>query len=90
MADLFDRTMVEEGFIRPHPTFQVLPTSGYRLTEHAYAEIIQGLGIALKCKATKAQFDSCVGVHPSAAEEWVTMGSATRRVSGMGSTAVPP
>ena len=54
------------------------------------AEIIQGLGIALKCKATKAQFDSCVGVHPSAAEEWVTMGSATRRVSGMGSTAVPP
>ena len=43
MADLFDRTMVEEGIIRPHPPFQVLPTSGYRLTEHAYAEIIQGL-----------------------------------------------
>jgi hypothetical protein len=42
------------------------------------AEIVQGLGIALKCNATKAQFDSCVGVHPSAAEEWVTMTSATR------------
>jgi glutathione reductase (NADPH) len=37
------------------------------------AEIIQGIGIALKCGATKAQFDSTVGVHPSLAEEIVTM-----------------
>ncbi len=36
-------------------------------------EIIQGLGIALKCGATKAQFDATVGIHPSAAEEFVTM-----------------
>jgi glutathione reductase (NADPH) len=42
------------------------------------AEIIQGLGIAFKCGATKAQFDSTVGVHPSAAEEWVTMSTAAR------------
>jgi glutathione reductase (NADPH) len=37
------------------------------------AEIIQAVGIALKCGATKAQFDSTVGVHPSLAEEIVTM-----------------
>ena len=37
------------------------------------AEIIQAVGIALKCKATKAQFDATVGVHPSLAEEIVTM-----------------
>ena len=37
------------------------------------AEIIQGLGIALKCGATKAQFDTTVGIHPTAAEEYVTM-----------------
>ncbi len=37
------------------------------------AEIVQGLGIALKCGATKAQFDATVGIHPSAAEEFVTM-----------------
>ncbi len=37
------------------------------------AEIIQGLGIAIKCGATKAQFDATVGIHPSAAEEFVTM-----------------
>nr|DAD37002.1 TPA_asm: hypothetical protein HUJ06_007643 [Nelumbo nucifera] len=44
-------------------------------------EIIQGIAIALKCEATKAQFDSTVGIHPSAAEEFVTMRSVTRRVS---------
>ena len=36
-------------------------------------EIVQGLGIALKCGATKSQFDATVGIHPSAAEEFVTM-----------------
>ncbi|KAG6428198.1 hypothetical protein SASPL_112449 [Salvia splendens] len=46
------------------------------------AEIMQGIAIALKCGATKAQFDSTVGIHPSAAEEFVTMRSVTRRVSG--------
>ncbi|XP_057809676.1 glutathione reductase, cytosolic-like isoform X2 [Salvia miltiorrhiza] len=45
------------------------------------AEIMQGIAIALKCGATKAQFDSTVGIHPSAAEEFVTMRSVTRRVS---------
>jgi glutathione reductase (NADPH) len=36
-------------------------------------EIIQGLAIAVKCGATKKQFDQTVGIHPSAAEEFVTM-----------------
>ncbi len=36
-------------------------------------EIIQGLAVALKAGATKAQFDSTVGIHPTAAEEFVTM-----------------
>jgi len=37
------------------------------------AEIIQGFAVALTCGATKAQFDATVGIHPSAAEEFVTM-----------------
>jgi len=37
------------------------------------AEIVQGLAIALKCGATKAQFDATIGIHPTAAEEFVTM-----------------
>jgi glutathione reductase (NADPH) len=36
-------------------------------------EIIQVVGIAIKMKATKAQFDSVMAVHPTAAEELVTM-----------------
>lgn len=36
-------------------------------------EIVQGLAVALKCGATKAQFDQTVGIHPTAAEEFVTM-----------------
>jgi glutathione reductase (NADPH) len=36
-------------------------------------EIIQGLAIALKCRATKAQFDATIGIHPTTAEEFVTM-----------------
>ena len=41
------------------------------------AEIIQGLAVALTAGATKAQFDETVGLHPSAAEEFVTMYQAT-------------
>ena len=36
-------------------------------------EIIQGIGIALKAGATKAVFDSTIGIHPTSAEEFVTM-----------------
>lgn len=36
-------------------------------------EIIQGIGIALKAGATKEVFDSTIGIHPTAAEEFVTM-----------------
>jgi glutathione reductase (NADPH) len=38
-------------------------------------EIIQGVAIAMKCGATKAQFDATTGIHPSSAEEFVTMRS---------------
>ena len=36
-------------------------------------EIVQGLAIALKAGATKRDFDETIGVHPTAAEEFVTM-----------------
>ncbi|MCI8211477.1 glutathione reductase [Pseudomonas sp. S25] len=42
-------------------------------------EIIQGLAIALKAGATKRQFDDTVGVHPTLAEEFVTMRSPVDR-----------
>jgi glutathione reductase (NADPH) len=36
-------------------------------------EIVQGFAVALVCGATKAQFDATIGIHPTAAEELVTM-----------------
>jgi len=36
-------------------------------------EIMQGLGVALKSGATKQVFDDTLGIHPTAAEEFVTM-----------------
>ncbi|MBV8360436.1 MAG: glutathione-disulfide reductase [Deltaproteobacteria bacterium] len=55
----------------------VEPKSGRVIGAHMLGpdagEIIQGLAIALKCGATKAQFDATIGIHPTAAEEFVTM-----------------
>lgn len=41
-------------------------------------EIIQGIAVAIKAGATKADFDSTIGIHPTVAEEFVTMREATR------------
>ncbi|MGD9600406.1 MAG: glutathione-disulfide reductase [Gammaproteobacteria bacterium] len=41
-------------------------------------EIIQGFAVALKAGARKRDFDATIGIHPSAAEEFVTMRDATR------------
>ncbi len=39
-------------------------------------EIVQGFAVAIKCGATKADFDATIGIHPTAAEEFVTMRDA--------------
>ena len=36
-------------------------------------EMLQGFGVAMKMGATKADFDSCIAIHPTAAEEFVTL-----------------
>ena len=41
-------------------------------------EIVQGFAVALKCGATKAQFDATVAIHPTTAEEFVTMREPVR------------
>jgi hypothetical protein len=41
MSDVLDQAMVEDGLIAPHPRYKVSPTSGYRLLESAYAELIR-------------------------------------------------
>jgi glutathione reductase (NADPH) len=39
-------------------------------------EIIQGFAVALKCGATKSHFDTTIGIHPTIAEEFVTLREA--------------
>ena len=52
---------------------------GCHIVGDAAAEIVQVLGIAVKMKATKADFDATFALHPTAAEELVTMRTPTAR-----------
>jgi len=63
-----DKTMVK--LVVEEDTEKVL--GAHMVGEHA-AEIIQGMAIALKMGATKKDFDATVGIHPSTAEEFVTL-----------------
>ena len=65
---------------RPERTFMKLVVargSGRVLGLHMVGadapEIVQGFAVALKCGATKQDFDATIGIHPTAAEEFVTM-----------------
>jgi len=46
---------------------------GAHMVGEAAAEIMQGIAIPIKMGATKADFDATVAIHPSVAEEFVTM-----------------
>jgi glutathione reductase (NADPH) len=43
-------------------------------------EMMQGIGIAVVMGATKQDFDRTIGIHPTAAEEFVTLRTRTRVV----------
>ena len=54
---------------------------GVHILGHDAGELAQVLGIALRMGATKADFDATMAVHPTAAEELVTMREPTERVT---------
>ena len=60
-----------------HPTQRVL---GVHLLGEDVPEMMQGIAVALTAGATKADFDRTVGIHPTSAEEFVTMRTPTRTV----------
>lgn len=68
LPDKDEKTMMK--LVVDQTTDKVL--GAHMVGSHA-AEIIQGVAIALKMGATKANFDATVGIHPSSAEEFVTM-----------------
>ena len=51
-------------------------------------EIAQGFAVAMKAGATKAIFDSTIGIHPTAAEEFVTMREPVKAGLGLPTTVV--
>jgi glutathione reductase (NADPH) len=63
-----ERTMMK--VIAERPSGRVL---GFHMVGQDAPEIVQGLAVALKCGVTKKQLDATVGIHPTAAEEFVTM-----------------
>jgi glutathione reductase (NADPH) len=56
--------------VADHATDRVL---GCHMVGPDAGEIIQGLAVAMNCRATKAQLNATIGIHPTAAEEFVTM-----------------
>ncbi|MGB8222956.1 MAG: glutathione-disulfide reductase [Polyangiales bacterium] len=46
---------------------------GCHMAGHGAAEIIQGMAVAIKAGVTKAQVDATIGIHPTSAEEFVTL-----------------
>ncbi|MDO6469913.1 glutathione-disulfide reductase [Neptunomonas phycophila] len=68
LADNPERTLMK--MIVDKKTDKVL---GIHMAGADAGEIIQGMAVALKAGATKAVFDSTIGIHPTSAEEFVTM-----------------
>lgn len=54
---------------------------GVHMVGHEAGEIIQGIAVAIKAGATKSDFDRTIGIHPTAAEEFVTMRTAREKAS---------
>ena len=44
---------------------------GFHILSPNAGEITQGIGIAMQCGATKEMVDSCVGIHPTIAEDCI-------------------
>lgn len=63
-----ERTLMK--VIVDRPTDKVL---GIHMVGPDAGEIIQGFAVAMTCGVTKAQLDATIGIHPTAAEELVTM-----------------
>jgi glutathione reductase (NADPH) len=68
LSGLDEKTMMK--MVVRQSTDQVL---GIHMVGPEAGEIIQGMAVAIRAGATKAVFDSTIGIHPTAAEEFVTM-----------------
>ena len=63
MSDILDAAMVEDGLIAPHPRYRVSATSGYRLLESAYAELIRKCPEEIRGIVPQWEQVHCEGFH---------------------------
>ena len=75
LSGLDEKTMMK--MVVRQSTDQVV---GIHMVGPEAGEIIQGMAVAIRAGATKAVFDSTIGIHPTAAEEFVTMRKPIDRV----------
>jgi glutathione reductase (NADPH) len=68
LSDLDEKTLMKMIVVRS--TDRVV---GLHMTGSEAPEIIRGMAVAIRAGATKAVFDSTIGIHPTAAEEFVTL-----------------
>jgi len=68
LSGLDEKTLMKMIVVRS--TDQVV---GLHMVGADAPEIIQGMAVAIRAGATKAVFDSTIGIHPTAAEEFVTL-----------------
>ncbi|MGA0570309.1 glutathione-disulfide reductase [Variovorax sp. VNK109] len=73
LSDSTERTLMK--LIVDDATDRVV---GLHMVGDEAGEIVQGFAVALKAGATKATFDATIGIHPTAAEEFVTMREPSR------------
>lgn len=71
LSDMDEKTLMKMIVVRS--TDRVV---GMHMVGTDAPEIIQGMAVAIRAGATKAVFDSTIGIHPTAAEEFVTMRQA--------------
>ena len=65
-----DKPISKYKLICEGPTQRVV---GLHMIGMGSDEVLQGFGVAMKMGATKLDFDNCVAIHPTAAEEMVTL-----------------
>ena len=63
----------EKSFIKLITNKKTNLVIGAHMVGENAGEIMQGIAIAIKAGATKDIFDSTIGIHPTLAEEFVTM-----------------
>lgn len=69
----FNKMVERSGYVKILVVKETDKVVGFHILSPNAGEITQGMGIALKCGLTKTMLDTTVGIHPTIAEECVSL-----------------